>query len=183
MANPTRRQMQALLRYEHDTGDFYWKIRRGCVPAGAKAGTLGPDGYIKINVFGWPRKAHRIAWLMVAGKWPPDGVDIDHINLDRADNRWGNLRLASRSQNMGNSRPHRDGSSGVKGLTWLSDRQKWQVRICVQGKRKTLGYFTSKGQAALAYRRAAEAAFGEFARYAPAEGRRCSNFEGSKRQV
>jgi hypothetical protein len=129
------------------------------------------------------RKAHRIAWLMGAGEWPPDGVDIDHINLNRADNRWSNLRLASRSQNMGNSPAHRDSQSGVKGLTWLADRQKWQVRICVQGKRKTLGYFASKEQAALVYRHAAEAAFGEFARDASAQGRRCGYYKGSKRKI
>ena len=175
--------MVDLLRYEPDTGDFYWRIRRGWVPAGAKAGTFAPDGYVKINVFGWPRKAHRIAWLMVTGEWPAPGVDIDHINHNRSDNRWGNLRLASRSQNMGNSIPHRDSLSGVKGLTWLHKRQKWQVRICVQGKRKTLGYFASKEQAALVYRCAAEAAFGEFARYAPPESRRQGNLRGSKSQV
>jgi hypothetical protein len=180
MANPTREQMAGLLRYEPDTGDFYWKIRRGWVPAGAKAGYRDPYGYVKINVCGWPRRAHRIAWLMATGEWPPDGTDIDHVNRNRSDNRWSNLRLASRSQNMGNSPAHRDGSSGVKGLTWLSRRQKWQVRICVQGKRKTLGYFASKEQAALVYRRAAQAAFGEFARDAPTEGRRRGNLERGK---
>jgi hypothetical protein len=183
MANPTREQMAGLLRYEPDTGDFYWRIRRGWVPAGAKAGYLAPDGYVKINVFGWPRKAHRIAWLMVTGKWPAKNIDVDHINRNRSDNRRSNLRLADRSQNMGNSVRHRDSLSGIKGLTWIPSRQKWQVRICVRGKRKTLGHFTSKEQATLIYRQAAAVAFGEFARHAPAEGRRRGDTQGGKSKI
>lgn len=175
MTEPTQNQMRELLSYDPAAGTFHWLQRRGWVPAGAKAGTIGRDGYVKINVFGWPRKAHRIAWLLASGEWPPANVDIDHINGNRADNRLANLRLASRAQNSWNSHAHNDSLHGFKGLTWIHGRQKWQVRICVHGSRKTLGHFTSLEDAQAVYRDAARHFFGEYASYGTTKGRRRGN--------
>lgn len=94
--------------------------------------------------------------------------DVDHRNMDGLDNRRSNLREATRSQNMANSRS-RGGSSQYKGVGWHKAAGKWKAAICIEGKSVHLGLFADEKDAALAYDRAASYAWGEYARL---------NFEG-----
>jgi hypothetical protein len=55
---------------------------------------------------------------MMTGEWPK--TQIDHINLDKADNRWCNLREATQSQNFANTRILASNGSGFKGRTGFS---------------------------------------------------------------
>ena len=86
----------------------------------------------------------------------------DHVNHDRLDNRRNNLRPATCSQNIANSR-FRSGSSKYQGVSWDWSRDKWQAQIRVQRVNKALGRFDDELEAARAYNRAALKAFGEFA--------------------
>lgn len=93
------------------------------------------------------------------------GVEVDHINGDGLDNRRANLRIATRSQNLGNmSKPSTGKSSQYKGVTWLPNRKKWAARIRNNGRTRHLGVFLSELDAARAYDLAAKERFGEFAR-------------------
>ena len=94
---------------------------------------------------------------------PGIGFDVDHINMNGLDNRRVNLRVATRSQNMANSRS-RGGSSQYKGVCWRKDTLKWQASIKINYKQINLGSYADEVQAALAYDRAARHYFGEFAR-------------------
>lgn len=91
------------------------------------------------------------------------GMDVDHINGDRTDNRKSNLRLCTRSQNLQNmgSKP---GTSSYKGVSWAKDRQKWRVSLRVNNKNINVGDFENEEEAALAYNVAASRAYGEYAR-------------------
>jgi hypothetical protein len=89
-------------------------------------------------------------------------ASADHINGNGLDNRRSNLRPATRSQNMGNTRKTR-GSSRFKGVKWRADRGKWSAQIMVNRQAARLGTFTSEVEAALAYDKAARAGWGEFA--------------------
>jgi hypothetical protein len=161
----TAEALRELLAYDPETGEFVWlKSPRNSVPKGAVAGSLNGRGYTCITALGKVYRAHRLAWLHVYGSWPAD--DIDHINGEPTDNRIANLREATRSQNQANSRIRKDNSSGSKGVIWERRRQKWEAQIRVNGKRRHLGYFTCKEEAARAYAAAAKQAFGEFARLA-----------------
>ena len=91
-------------------------------------------------------------------------VDIDHINGNGLDNRRENLRVCSRSQNMGNCKKHADGSSRFKGVCWNKNRNKWYARICLNYKPYPLGSYLNEEDAARAYNKAAIEKFGEFAR-------------------
>lgn len=124
------------------------------------------EGYISIFIDGMGHSAHRLAHLYMTGEWPIDV--IDHINRVTGDNRWENLRSATRSQNLGNRRLNVNSRGGLKGVTPLGSGRnaKWyQSRIQVGGKRIRIGIFTTPEEAHAAYVDAAKKYFGEFARF------------------
>lgn len=90
-------------------------------------------------------------------------VHIDHRNGDGLDCRRANIRVATPSQNMANRAKRIGTKSKYRGIRWIERTGKWNAAICVNGKRKHLGYFFSEIDAARAYDAAAIAAFGEFA--------------------
>jgi len=159
----TAEWLRELLDYDAETGVFTWLVSaNNRTKAGSVAGSPHGGGYIIIGVRGRMYLAHRLAWLWVHSEWPPH--DVDHINLDKTDNRIANLRLATRSQNKANTLRPFTNTSGVKGVSWHRQGRKWQARIKVNGKNKNLGLFTNIDAAAAAYRHAADEHFGEFAR-------------------
>lgn len=86
---------------------------------------------------------------------------IDHRNGNRLDNRKCNLRLATRSQNGGNSKPFTGKQVASKGVRLMGNR--YEARIYTDGKRIVLGYFATEEEAAEAYNKAAKAKWGEYA--------------------
>lgn len=163
-----RERAMSLVSYEPETGLFRWKDRRnsygGCVNRGDIAGTVHRDGYIVINFSGRLWRAHRLAYLFMTGDVPPKGMDMDHINGDRADNRWVNLRTATRSQNNYNMRRTKLNVSGVKGVSWVAERGQWLARITVEGRKIHLGQFDEKERAIAARKEGERRYHGEFAR-------------------
>ena len=146
-----------LFGYDPATGDLL-HYARAHVAEGTKAGSVNKVGYVIVKVHQKSYVAHRIIWLIVTGQWPE--AEIDHINNNKADNRWINLRPATHSQNKANSNALRQGLKGAykpKGMT------KWRAIIRVSGRNKHLGYFDDEQDAHLAYLSAARAVFGEFA--------------------
>jgi hypothetical protein len=94
----------------------------------------------------------------------PDGMECDHINSNRLDNRKQNLRICNRSQNQANRSKSSNNTSGYKGVNWHKVNQKWRAKIKINGRSKYLGCFTDIEDAAKAYEKAAIEYFGEFAR-------------------
>lgn len=94
----------------------------------------------------------------------PAWLEGDHIDGNGLRNTRDNLRLASREQNMANSRRRRDNSAGFKGVTWHPVSGMWRVRVDVNGTTLQIGYFREKEEAGRAYDAAARRIFGEFAR-------------------
>ncbi len=148
------------LRYEPETGLFYWRRRQGSAIAGQRAGSWD-HGYVTIRIQRRLIKAHNIAWAMHYGRWP-NGL-LDHINRKRFDNRISNLRIASPSQNLMNKGPLRSSSSGVTGVYFHKASRLWTAHICRDYKRRHLGYFKCKDAAIQVRRDAEKRLFGEFA--------------------
>lgn len=120
-------------------------------------------GYIKIKVDGIQYPAHRLAWLYMTGEWPRH--DIDHRDMNRVNNRFANLRDATRSQNKANQRAYVGSATGLKG-TYRIAEGRFRSIITIDGKRQHLGYFAIAEEANAAYLIAARQGFGEFARSA-----------------
>lgn len=91
-----------------------------------------------------------------------DGLQIDHINRDRLDNRKSNLRRVTQGQNSRNSKIHIDNRSGYKGVHFDEGTNKFRSRIYVDGKSIHLGVFHNAKDAALAYDDAARKHYGQY---------------------
>jgi hypothetical protein len=159
-----------LLSYCPDTGELRWKVKRnsygGTVVPGKIAGTPALHGYIKITIDQCQCLAHRLAWLITTGELPSAGMEIDHINGNRSDNRIANLRVVDRSKNNMNSCIRGNNKSGVTGVSFRKDTEKWHARITVEKRIILLGNFDNIGEA-IAARQAAEVRyFGEYRRAA-----------------
>ncbi len=95
---------------------------------------------------------------------PGDGLEIDHINGNKLDNRRENLRVCTRSDNGRNRQKFSSATTSVyKGVYWAKTRNRWYAGIKYNGKSRHLGSFKNEDDAAKAYNIAAINLFGEFA--------------------
>jgi hypothetical protein len=158
---PTSDAVKALLAYDLNDGQFRWKhdaSRRKV--SGSLAGTNRRDGYISIKVLGKSYLAHRLAWLYMTGEWPSSHVD--HVNGNRSDNSWRNLRSATRLENNRNVTIRSDNKTGFKGV--FKQRNKYQAQIGINGRCVYLGIRDTPQEASRLYEAAAAQHFGEFRR-------------------
>jgi len=160
----TLEHLKSVLAYVPETGDFIYLKRRGACMPGRIAGKKSTAGYWRVSIDRKHYAAHRLAWFFVNGEWPAG--HLDHINLDKLDNRIENLRIATPSQNNANTAISSRNSSGFKGVTWNASCQKWQASLKISGKNLHLGTFDDPLRAHAAYCAAAKKAYGRFARAA-----------------
>lgn len=120
--------------------------------------TLEGEGPVK------SRRRHRNVRMHRQIMDAPDGIEVDHKDLDRLNNRRGNLRLATSQQQKCNQGLRQDNTSGVKGVAWDRSRKRWVAYIRKNRRRVTLGRFLDKADAVRVRQSAASDAFGEFAR-------------------
>jgi len=161
----TLERLKSVLSYDSQTGIFVWRVQLGWKGrAGSPAGTRHARGYTHIMVDQKLHLAHRLAWFYVTGNWPKD--KIDHIDCDRANNRFDNLREATASQNSQNSKKREGKASKLKGVSWHVRNRKWESRIKRDGKQIRLGLYGTEEEAHAAYCKAASELFGSYARVA-----------------
>lgn len=106
---------------------------------------------------------HRVILSRMLGRELTRLDTVDHVHHKTTDNRRSEIRLASYSENMVNRPLLDNNTSGYIGVTWARDRSKWYVRVSKGHTRKHVGYFDDLIEAALAYDKAAEELFGNFA--------------------
>jgi hypothetical protein len=136
----TQKRLRETLDYNPATGTFtFIKGKR----KGRIAGTQHDDrGFLKVSIDNRRHLLHRLAWLWMTGAMPR--WNIEHINGDRSDNRWCNLREGDRSQKR-EHRPSWREPTGIPGLWQVDDRIEAMVEI--QGAVINLGSFRSVEEA------------------------------------
>ena len=171
MSRPSRSEtkltvehLRRVLIYDPHTG--LWKWRQG-----GKGRPKVPDwmpgtpmkvGYLSIAIDRLAYYAHRLAFLYMTGEWPAE--QMDHIDGDRTNNRWSNLREATGSQNKYNTGVRVHNTTGARGVYRTKDG-RFVARIKIGDKRVNLGSFSSLELASEAYeKKAAKEAFGLFYR-------------------
>ena len=155
----TQAKLKEVLHYDPDTGLFVWikkTSHASRIKFGQVAGTM-KNGYVNITIYGTRHLAHRLACLYVNGSFPENCVD--HENHVKDDNRWFNLREATHQDNMRNIALRGNNKSGINGVGWRDDLQKWHARIVNNKKSVHLGYFSNIKDAAEA-RKIAEHKYG-----------------------
>ena len=173
--NITPKYIRQLLDYNPDSGRFVWRrrlLRDGVERldkawntrfAGiAVAERSHRHGHLQIGLHCKNYMAHRVAWAHYYDEWPDS--DLDHINGNPKDNRISNLRLASVSENLCNSKIRMDNTSGVKGVSWSKKSNKWYAYITKDQKMVSLGRYLDFNDAVAARVRGEERLHGKFAR-------------------
>lgn len=156
--------VRSLFSYDATSGELRWKVSGKGITNGSLAGRLrhGKSKYSTVKIDQKQYATHRVIWLYMMGAWPKN--EIDHINHDTFDNRWANLRDATRSQNNANRRSSERGLySALKGVSYLKKTGRFTAGIKVHGRSIHLGCFKTDIDAHAAYCAAAGRYFGEFA--------------------
>ncbi len=99
--------------------------------------SITPYGYYQISIMGRPYPLHRLIFLYMTGKFPAQ--DVDHINGNRLDNRWTNLRQVTRQENLKNIGIRSTNSTGHIGVHHRTDTGKFHAYIHHQGIKHSLG--------------------------------------------
>ena len=130
--------------------------------AGTPAGNRNTNGYYRITLQNTNHKLHRICFLYHHGFMPPI---VDHIDNDPSNNEIVNLRSATPSENMQNSRKRKGGKATLKGVKTHKNGRSWTASITRNYKTTHLGTFTSELAAHNAYIIASNAQFKEYANH------------------
>ena len=141
------------IKYSPQTGLFYRHRVPGGRQSGFKNGIWGSicktSGYVSGTANYKRYNLHRLAFLFM-GVDIPEGMQVDHINGIRHDNRWINLRLLTQSLNIQNNTKARSGSK-LLGAHWTKHMQKYKAQIWNRTKNLHLGYFKTELEAHTAY--------------------------------
>ena len=156
----TQQQLKEYLEYRD--GHLWWiKKSARCIKIGQQFGSYHDKGYRQGWFKGKMYKEHRLIWLIVYGRLPDK--DLDHINGVKDDNRIGNLREATKSENLYNKKGI-GGSSKYKGVSFNKQLQKYVAYASLNKKRYHLGTFECEIAAAKAYDEFANRNFGNYKR-------------------
>lgn len=118
---------------------------------------LTPAGYACTDT---RRQRRLLHWFALP---QADGLEPDHINGNKLDNRRANLRYATRQQNAMNKGPNKNNTTGYKGVTWDKSRGKYIAGVKFNYVRQNLGRYATAKEAAKAYDKAARKFHGKYA--------------------
>jgi len=149
MRKVTSLELEKLIDYDSVTGIFKRIKTLGPCAAGSIVGTRASNGYLSVMVNGESYLLHRLAWLITTGDWPTG--QIDHVDGNRTNNAFRNLRDATGSQNQYNRKRQINNTSGFKGVSYHKKTGRYRATININKKQISLGYFKTADKAHQAY--------------------------------
>ena len=147
----TQAELKDLITYNPETGIATWKTPTSNRVRKDRPASYTNQGYVFLRINNKLYGVHRLAFLYMSGVIP---AEVDHIDGNRANNAWNNLRSVTRAENNRNRRRQYNNTSGTTGVIWDRNRNKWRASIKLNGKTKYLGRFSTKEAAAAARQRA-----------------------------
>lgn len=151
----TQETLLEAFAYDRGTGEVTYRKDSRSGLAGSPAGYPHSEGYMSVGIGGKEYLLHRVIWFMETGKWPDQ---VDHIDHNRSNNRWLNLREVQSRENQLNTSKSSNNSSGHTGVRKLPSG-RWHSYIMVHRKQVSLGTF-DQIEDAIAARTAAEQQYG-----------------------
>jgi hypothetical protein len=136
-------RIRECLSYDDVHGGLVWaKVKTNRVKVGDRAGNLSCGyeqiGFRKQGFHDRKVQVHHIVWFLHTGEWPTS--PIDHKDMNRQNNRFDNLRLATTSQNGMNKPQQSNNQLGIKNICFDTQKQKYKVDIKSGGKRFSRRY-------------------------------------------
>jgi hypothetical protein len=160
---PNREIVGNFIDYDLASGLAIWsKSPARSIKAGSPVGTIY-RGYLVVRFQGKDYPLHRFCWLLATNQDPGD-LMIDHIDGNKLNNAFANLRLCTKSQNGMNRGATKANKLGVKGVYWDAKACKYKAQIKINGKTKHIGYFADFELAVHARRSSEAEIFGTFAK-------------------
>lgn len=143
--NELLESLKEYLSYDAETGKFTWIKKPSIgVSIGDEAGGKSLNGYVQICLHGKSYYAHRLAYLFMEGRWPKN--ILDHVDGDKTNNTWVNIRESTKSGNAQNMR-----ATKSTGAHYFKRDGRWMSSICKDGKKYHLGYYDTQEEAHQAY--------------------------------
>lgn len=155
---PSVEQLSTIVICDAENGRLIWKARGADQPnsvnpefcewwnremAGRPVAARSlVHGGSKVKLFGQEYYLHRVIFKMVTGEEP---YVVDHIDGDRSNNAFSNLRAADDATNMKNKAHYKNNTSGHGGIRL--EKGKWAIRLKVNGRSKRFGAFASLDEA------------------------------------
>lgn len=157
---PTPYVVRQLLRYDPESGKLFWRPRPEFLVSKSSGKTLSHskasfdaqfagreaftakngNGYLCGRVRGHSITAHRVAFAIFYGKWPNI---CDHIDGDKLNNRISNLRSVDCAGNARNASMRKDSTTGFSGVSIHKPNGKYRAYYFINGKMKSVGYFST----------------------------------------
>jgi len=157
MSNITLEYINEYLIYDALTGNLYQRKKRPKIQVGALAGGITKKGYRYIQLNGKKYPSHHIVWFLETGNFPQK--QIDHIDGNKLNNNFLNLRQVTNKQNTENRGAQKNNKLGRKGVSFNKKLKKYVAQIQHYGVNHYLGLFQTPEEAELAYKNKAHELF------------------------
>lgn len=154
--------LRAQFSYSPSTGAFERTAKRSGPNPQSRTGSRNGGGYLRLRFFSKKHYVHVLAWAHYHGRW--SRLSIDHIDGDTSNNKIENLREATHQQNCCNRRRRVNNLSGVKGVCWDRQHNKYRVQITANGRRVFQALASTLDEAADIYEKHSAIHHGAFSR-------------------